>query len=85
MEKRLLFIISASTFLLVFLVLKLYLTKQTRYRNLPPSPPSFPVIGHLHLLKEPVHRTLQHLSEKYGPILNLSFGNRGVLLISSPL
>lgn len=84
MEKSWFFIFSASFFLFLFLILKQFLVKPTPYKNLPPSPPSFPIIGHLHLLKQPIHRTLHSLSNKYGPILNLSFGNRRVLLVSSP-
>ncbi|CAN1274260.1 Isoflavone 2'-hydroxylase, partial [Linum perenne] len=51
---------------------------------LPPSPPSLPFIGHLHLLKEPIHRTLQTLSTKYGQIYFLSMGVRNVVVVSSP-
>ncbi|KAH7665284.1 Isoflavone 2'-hydroxylase protein [Dioscorea alata] len=49
----------------------------------PPSPPGLPFIGHLHLLKHPIHRTLAHLSDLHGPILLLRFGSRPVLLVSS--
>ncbi|KAJ0026125.1 hypothetical protein Pint_08701 [Pistacia integerrima] len=83
MEEIWLFIVSASC-LLFFLILKIFLLKQTRYKNRPPTPTSLPIMGHLHLVKEPIHRALQLLSNKYGPIVNLSFGNRRVLLISSP-
>ncbi|KAK3423304.1 hypothetical protein EUGRSUZ_F00155, partial [Eucalyptus grandis] len=47
-------------------------------------PPSLPIIGHLLLINEPVHRTLQSLSNRYGPVLSLSFGSRSVVVISSP-
>ncbi|PIA43387.1 hypothetical protein AQUCO_01900041v1, partial [Aquilegia coerulea] len=50
----------------------------------PPSPPSLPILGHLHLVKKPLHRTLEALSKRYGPILFLRFGSRPVLLISTP-
>ncbi|KAM0937817.1 putative oxidoreductase [Dioscorea sansibarensis] len=49
----------------------------------PPSPPGLPLIGHLHLLKQPIHRALAHLSDLHGPILLLRFGSRRVLLVSS--
>lgn len=56
-----------------------------KFQNLPPSPPiSLPIIGHLHLIKKPLHRTLAKISDKYGPILLLHFGSRPVLLVSSP-
>ncbi|MFS7910260.1 putative isoflavone 2'-hydroxylase [Helianthus anomalus] len=32
----------------------------------------------------PVHRVLQHLASKYGPIMSLRFGSRHVLVITSP-
>ncbi|XP_031263394.1 cytochrome P450 81Q32-like [Pistacia vera] len=83
MEETWLFIVPASC-LLCFLILKNFLLKQTRYKNRPPTPTSLPIIGHLHLVKEPIHRSLQLLSNNYGPIVSLSFGNRCVLLISSP-
>ncbi|GMI91112.1 cytochrome P450, family 81, subfamily D, polypeptide 5 [Hibiscus trionum] len=75
-------ILSISIFLLV-LVLKSILQNRNTRRNLPPSPPGLPIIGHLHLLKPPVHRTLDQLSQKYGPILLLQFGTRKVLIVSS--
>ncbi|XP_075633919.1 cytochrome P450 81C13-like isoform X2 [Castanea sativa] len=53
-------------------------------KNLPPSPFSLPIIGHLHLLKQPLHKTLETLSLKYGPILSLKFGSRSILIVSSP-
>ncbi|XP_058080870.1 cytochrome P450 81Q32-like [Magnolia sinica] len=53
-------------------------------KKLPPSPPSLPILGHLHLIKKPLHRSLTVLSNRYGPILSLRFGSRPVLLISSP-
>uniref|UniRef100_A0AB38Z7E6 Cytochrome P450 family n=1 Tax=Paeonia suffruticosa TaxID=45171 RepID=A0AB38Z7E6_PAESU len=56
-----------------------------KIHNLPPSPfPTLPIIGHLYLLKKPLHRTLSKISARYGPILLLRFGSRNVLLVSSP-
>ncbi|CAI0421130.1 unnamed protein product [Linum tenue] len=52
---------------------------------LPPSPPSLPIIGHLHLLSNhSPHRSLHNLAAKYGAVLLLRFGSRDVLVISSP-
>ncbi|KAL5780170.1 hypothetical protein ACOSQ2_010907 [Xanthoceras sorbifolium] len=85
MEGTWLFIVSSTSFLFFLLILKHSFHRRTQYyKNLPPSPASFPIIGHLHLFKEPFHRELQSLSNKYGSILKLSFGSRNVLLISSP-
>ncbi|KAL5707131.1 hypothetical protein ACHQM5_025218 [Ranunculus cassubicifolius] len=74
---------------LYFLVLLsfFFLTKtlvQKKNKNLPPSPPSLPIIGHLHLFKKPLYRTLAQIANKLSPILYLRFGSRPVLVISSP-
>ncbi|KAK8611597.1 hypothetical protein V6N13_131644 [Hibiscus sabdariffa] len=52
-------------------------------QNLPPSPPSLPILGHLHLLKLPVHRFYHSLSQKYGPIFSLRLGSRLLVVVSS--
>ncbi|KAI8014844.1 Cytochrome P450 81Q32 [Camellia lanceoleosa] len=83
MDQTWFYLISIATFVFLFL-LNHFLGKQTRHKNLPPSPPSLPVIGHLHLIKEPIHRTLQHLYQTHGPIFALRFGSRSVLVITSP-
>ncbi|KAK0577268.1 hypothetical protein LWI29_030456 [Acer saccharum] len=54
-----------------------------QHKNLPPSPPSLPIIGHFHLLKRPVHEALSNLSKKYGPIILLRLGSRPILVLSS--
>ncbi|CAI0451643.1 unnamed protein product [Linum tenue] len=51
---------------------------------LPPSPTALPLIGHLHLVKPPLHLSLQNLLSHYGPILSLKLGRRRALVLSSP-
>ncbi|KAL5707157.1 hypothetical protein ACHQM5_025242 [Ranunculus cassubicifolius] len=68
---------------IIFLLLCKYIYTQ-RNQNLPPSPFALPILGHLHLLKKPLHRTLQSLSLKFGPIFFLKLGFRNVLIVSSP-
>ncbi|CAH8331715.1 unnamed protein product [Eruca vesicaria subsp. sativa] len=52
--------------------------------DLPPSPPSLPIIAHLHLLLSPLlHKSLQKLSSKYGPLLYLRVFNVPIILVSS--
>ncbi|XP_062102611.1 cytochrome P450 81Q32-like [Humulus lupulus] len=79
------FLYTSLSFIFIFLAYKLlFQTKKRHYKNLPPSPPSYPIIGHLHLLKPPVHRALLRLSSKYGDVYTLWFGTRRVIIVSSP-
>ncbi|KAJ0982072.1 hypothetical protein J5N97_010327 [Dioscorea zingiberensis] len=70
--------------LLLFFLLKHHNNSNNQNPNpKPPSPSGLPFIGHLHLLKPPIHRALAHLSDLHGPILLLRFGSRSVLVVSS--
>lgn len=51
--------------------------------RLPPGPPSFPIIGNLHLLGSLPHRSLSLLSQSYGPLMSLRLGSVPVLVVSS--
>ncbi|KAF2533760.1 hypothetical protein F2Q70_00031161 [Brassica cretica] len=51
--------------------------------NVPPSPIGFPVIGHLHLLKDPVHRCLHELSRNLGPVFSLRLGSCRAVVVTS--
>jgi isoflavone 2'-hydroxylase len=82
MEDMLLLYSSLSLLVVAIAFKLIYL--RTRTKHLPPSPRSLPIIGHLHLLKKTPHRTLHHLSQKYGQIYSLRFGSRLVVVLSSP-
>ncbi|KAJ9145889.1 hypothetical protein P3X46_028217 [Hevea brasiliensis] len=82
MEDKFFCLVLALPFLL--LALNFWLRRSTQHRNLPPSPPALPIIGHLPLLNLPLHRSLHTLSQKYGPIISLRFGSRRVMVVSSP-
>ncbi|ONI02891.1 hypothetical protein PRUPE_6G226900 [Prunus persica] len=71
------------TFLSLISILFLLQTKRRLHKNLPPSPLPLPILGHLHLLKIPIHRTLQRLSQKHGHIFSLWFGSQRVVIVSS--
>ncbi|KAJ6711283.1 P450 FAMILY 81 SUBFAMILY D POLYPEPTIDE 8 putative-RELATED [Salix purpurea] len=69
---------------LLFLLSTKFLLYKRKKRNHPPSPFALPIIGHLHLLKLPIHRTLDSLSKKYGPIFSLELGSYLAVVVSSP-
>ncbi|KAK9946443.1 hypothetical protein M0R45_011908 [Rubus argutus] len=84
MEEYLWFTTTVAFFFILFV--SNFITQKYRASNprkiLPPSPPSIPIIGHLHLLrnkKEPLHRTFHKLSQKYGHVLFLRLGFRNLL------
>ncbi|KAL9673679.1 hypothetical protein QQ045_029940 [Rhodiola kirilowii] len=78
--------IAASTFIsiVIYFFNTLILQNWRKQQLLPPSPRSLPVIGHLHLLKSPLHRTFQSLSAQYGPVFGLKLGNQYTVVVSSP-
>ncbi|KAL9323784.1 hypothetical protein ACSQ67_008641 [Phaseolus vulgaris] len=73
-------------FFLTFIILLFsvsFLFKTRRFWNLPPGPFSFPIIGNLHQMKQPLHRTFYALSQKHGKVFSLWFGSRFVIVVSS--
>ncbi|EOY03927.1 Cytochrome P450, family 81, subfamily D, polypeptide 5, putative [Theobroma cacao] len=70
---------------LIFLLISLdfFFQSKRSHKNLPPSPPSLPILGHLHLPKLPIHRSYHTLSQKYGPIFSLQLGFRLQVVVSS--
>ena len=52
--------------------------------HLPPRPQALPVIGHLHLLGSLPHQSLYKLSNRYGPLMQLSLGSVPTVVASSP-
>ncbi|KAL6013232.1 hypothetical protein ACLOJK_003724 [Asimina triloba] len=80
-----LLVLLALVFFLSFSFIFNHVFGKKQPKNLPPTPPfSLPIIGHLYLLRPPLHRSLAALSRCYSPILYLRFGSRPVLLVSSP-
>ncbi|TYH78947.1 hypothetical protein ES332_D03G026500v1 [Gossypium tomentosum] len=76
-------------FLVFLLPLSLFLFILLKHGNssrLPPSPPSLPLTGHLHMQlfdNSAPHIFLSKLSHKYGSLVYLRFGFKPILVVSS--
>ncbi|KAF9625564.1 hypothetical protein IFM89_024337 [Coptis chinensis] len=60
---------------------------QSKHKNnagqLPPGPLGLPIIGHLHMLGDLPHHSLNKLSQKYGPIMQLRLGLVPTVVVST--
>ncbi|KAL6655857.1 hypothetical protein ACP70R_006683 [Stipagrostis hirtigluma subsp. patula] len=79
------FVVAAATAMLLGF---LYAVKSRRRTSnkLPPSPPSLPLLGHLHLIGRLRHRSLHELYLRYGGgdgLLLLQLGRRRTLVVST--
>uniref|UniRef100_A0A6N2MPF4 Cytochrome P450 n=1 Tax=Salix viminalis TaxID=40686 RepID=A0A6N2MPF4_SALVM len=83
MEETTMYLVLAISFVTVALNF-LMRSRNQQFKNLPPSPFALPIIGHLHLMKQPIYQTIHNLSQKYGPIMSLRFGSRFVIIVNSP-
>ncbi|XP_022146230.1 cytochrome P450 705A22-like [Momordica charantia] len=70
-------------FLTTLLLQYFFHRRTTNLRRLPPSPPSLPLLGHLHLLSPSLHKSFTALSSKYGPLLCLQLGAVRCIVVSS--
>lgn len=69
--------------ILLFIYIIHHYSNKKLSNNLPPSPPSLPFIGHLHLLKSPRNLSIHSLSQLYGPVVALRLGSRNAIILSS--
>ncbi|KAJ1409908.1 Cytochrome P450 [Sesbania bispinosa] len=70
--------------LLSTIVVKAILTRKQRKGHHPPSPPSLPIIGHLHLISHLPHQSFHNLSSRYGPIMQIYLGSVPCIVASAP-
>ncbi|XP_062003700.1 cytochrome P450 93A2-like [Rosa rugosa] len=70
--------------LVPFIFFRTIFTKSRTHHRLPPSPRALPIIGHLHLLGRIPHQALHKLSSRHGPLIQLYFGSKPCVVVSSP-
>ncbi|KAK1436680.1 hypothetical protein QVD17_02462 [Tagetes erecta] len=73
----------SCTLLLIFMCVKWISFDSKNKRNIPPSPRKLPIIGNFHQLGSNPNRSLQILSQKYGPLMLLHLGSIPTLVASS--
>nr|AGI98132.1 cytochrome P450 [Narcissus tazetta] len=73
--------ILVATITTIIIILKL--TNRRRRLNLPPGPKPYPIMGNLTQIGPIAHRSIHDLSLKYGPIMQLKFGSRPIVVGSS--
>jgi cytochrome P450 len=85
MEELLSLALPVSVLVLLVSAVYLYFGSRSRQRMLPPAPPGWPVIGHLHLLSDMPHHTLADLAKAMrAPLLRLQLGSVRAVVISKP-
>ncbi|KAL6616399.1 hypothetical protein ACP70R_038669 [Stipagrostis hirtigluma subsp. patula] len=76
------YLLAIVTFVL-FLIQHLFMRRK-KQRRLPPGPRlTVPFLGHLPLLKKPLHTSLADLARRHGPIIHLRLASRDAVVIAS--
>ncbi|XP_072287203.1 cytochrome P450 2C8-like [Pyxicephalus adspersus] len=77
--------VTGSILLAIFVILVVYFftwKEKLRSRNLPPGPPTLPLLGTvLHVSTTEMPQSLTKLSEKYGPVLTIYIGNEPMVVL----
>ncbi|XP_024991460.1 probable (S)-N-methylcoclaurine 3'-hydroxylase isozyme 2 [Cynara cardunculus var. scolymus] len=70
--------------LTVFFLLLVKFTFSKNLKNLPPTPPTWSIIGNLHQIGEKPHISITNLANEYGPLISLHLGSQLLVVASSP-
>ncbi|XP_063298146.1 cytochrome P450 2K1-like [Pelobates fuscus] len=73
-----------SVVVILFLINVFSNRKGNLYYNFPPGPKPLPIIGNIHnmlMKKQKPHKTLQELSEKYGPVFSMKTGSERTVIL----
>ncbi|XP_058098045.1 geraniol 8-hydroxylase-like [Magnolia sinica] len=76
-------IIAIAASIVAFLLLPI-IFRRSNWRNAPPGPTGWPVIGYLPYLTDRLHEDLHKFSFTYGPIFSLRMGQKPAIVVSSP-
>ncbi|KAK6925686.1 Cytochrome P450 [Dillenia turbinata] len=71
-------------FLITRMVVLALLPKSYKSLSLPPGPKGWPIVGALPLLGTMPHVALARIAKKYGPVMYLKMGTRGMVVASTP-
>ncbi|PIA64130.1 hypothetical protein AQUCO_00201431v1 [Aquilegia coerulea] len=58
--------------------------RRKNWRNSPPGPIGWPILGYLPFLTDRLHEDLFHLAKTYGPLYSLKMGQKPAIVVSSP-
>ncbi|KAF6142698.1 hypothetical protein GIB67_015184 [Kingdonia uniflora] len=74
-----------ASFSLLFITILIIINRRRRnWRNAPPGPKGWPILGYLPYLSDHLHEDLFHLAKTYGPLFSLCLGQKPAIVISSP-
>lgn len=68
------------TLIIIFFIHQLF--SSSNRRDVPPGPRGLPVLGHMHLLRSSLPRSLQALALTYGPLMTIRIGLLKVFVVS---
>ncbi|KAI0102540.1 putative cytochrome P450 [Nemania sp. FL0031] len=79
-------IIVFVTFVVLVILARKILQIGQRPADIPPGPPTIPILGNLHLIpKHDVHLQFQKWAQEYGPVYSLMLGTKTMIVLSSDL
>ncbi|KAI4297181.1 hypothetical protein L6164_037080 [Bauhinia variegata] len=67
-----------------FLIPIIFNHKPENWRNAPPGPTGWPILGILPRITGRLHEDLFHLAKKYGPLMSVKMGLKPAIVVSSP-
>nr|ALG05122.1 cytochrome P450 [Sinopodophyllum hexandrum] len=68
---------------IAFLLLPI-IFRRRNWRNAPPGPLGWPILGYLPYLTDRLHEDLFHLAKVHGPLFSLRMGQKPAIVVSSP-